>query len=129
VAGLHGNVKFYDPIDFSFKWESSNRNRKFHMSISAMDFSAKHYVIALGGKEGKLALVDPRAKGLIEGDQAHEKEIINIHFFDKQMQLITICINKCIKVWDIHRLQCLQVFSEKNQTAATISSTAFDPLK
>ena len=67
--------------------------------------------MCIGGKEGRIAIIDPYAKAMIEGVQGHSQEIQNLYFYDSQMQLISISVDKYIKVWDIHRLECLQRIS------------------
>ncbi len=86
VTALNGQFKIFDGFDFKEVWKSSNKSRKqiFHTSIITFDVSTKIGLMALGGAEGKLILVDPYAFGIINAVQAHNCEIISLYIYDEQ---------------------------------------------
>lgn len=61
----------------------------------------------MGGVEGKLALFDPSAKILTQQTKAHDSEVMDVYFYDKQMQLITVGIDRSIMLWDSLKLECV----------------------
>ena len=61
VAGYYGVLRILEPMNY--KDYLSDINKKELQTITAMDYSKKQGVIALGGVEGKLLLFDPTAEG------------------------------------------------------------------
>jgi len=62
-----------------------NKNRKEHQhtNITVFDVSIKLGLMATGGAEGNLILIDPYALGIINGVQAHQAEILQVYIFDE----------------------------------------------
>lgn len=83
ATALNGTIKIYDALDFREVWKSSNKNRKdiYHTNITTFDVSTPLGLMATGGSEGKLLLIDPYAFGIINGIQAHLKEIITLYLY------------------------------------------------
>ena len=52
-------------------------------------------------------MFDPSAKILTAHTKAHDSEIMDLYFFDKQMQLLSISINRTIMLWDSLKLECI----------------------
>ena len=67
MTSLNGCVKIFDGFDFKEVWKTTNKTRKqnYHMSIVTFDVSTKIGIMAVGGSEGKLLLIDPYAFGII----------------------------------------------------------------
>lgn len=61
----------------------------------------------MGGVEGKILLFDPSAKILSTYSKAHNADIIDLYFYDKHMQLISISVDRCIMLWDALKLECV----------------------
>lgn len=82
---FNGAVKFFDAFDFNEKWCTMNKNRKEHQhtNITVFDVSIKLGLMATGGAEGNLILIDPYALGIINGVQAHQAEILQVYIFDE----------------------------------------------
>lgn len=83
-------------------------------------------MIAVGGVEGKIAVFDPSAKILTASSKKHEGEIMDIYFYDKQMQLLSIGIDRVIILWDSLKLECVQVIKDASPQARFYSSTCFN---
>lgn len=63
ATSFNGTLKFFDAFEFQEQWCSSNSVRKKdeHTNITVFDISAKLGLMATGGAEGKLILIDPYA--------------------------------------------------------------------
>ena len=81
-----GTVKFFDSFSFTEQWCTSNRLRSDneHTNITSFDISTKLGVMATGGAEGRLILIDPYALGIIKSVQAHQCEILRLYVFEEQ---------------------------------------------
>ena len=51
-------------------------------TISSLDYSRRIKLIATGGVEGRLVLIDPAAKIITNHVKAHNNEIIDLYFYD-----------------------------------------------
>jgi hypothetical protein len=71
TACFNGRVSVYDAMDFKHDWTSENSTRKERTTISACDISKKTGLIAIGGVEGKLVVLDPSAKIVTGEAKAH----------------------------------------------------------
>jgi hypothetical protein len=78
-------VKFFCPFAFTESWCTTNkhRNENQHTNITAFDISVRLGVMATGGAEGKLILIDPYALGIIKSVQAHNCEILKLYVFEE----------------------------------------------
>ena len=85
-------------------------------------------LLATGGAEGRLVLIDPYALGVINGVVAHKhREIINVYCYDEQQQVITIAEDRVICLWDAFRLERLQLIKDNNTThVCKFTSSSFD---
>lgn len=75
---FNGTIKFFDAFNFHELWCTTNKQRKEqqHTNITVFDISTKLGLMATGGAEGRLILVDPYAFGIINGVEAHQSEIL-----------------------------------------------------
>lgn len=73
VTAFNGTVKIFDGFDFKEVWKTTNKSRKLihHTNIITFDVSTPLGLMATGGAEGKLVLIDPYALGIINSVQAH----------------------------------------------------------
>ena len=96
-------------------WESTNvTRRKEKTTILTFDYSKKAGLIACGGVEGQLLVLDPSAKLLTAQLQAHTSEILSIFFYDRQMQMVSVSIDRTIMLWDSLKLECIQMIKDEN---------------
>jgi hypothetical protein len=82
-----GTVKIFDAFNFNQIWKSTNKNRAecLHTNIVTFDVSSNMGLMATGGAEGRLVLIDPYALGIINGTiAAKNKELVNVFCFDEQ---------------------------------------------
>jgi hypothetical protein len=71
--------------------------------------SQKMGILATGGAEGRLVVIDPYALGVINGTVAHKhREILNVYCYEEQQQIITVAEDRGICLWDAYRLDRLQ---------------------
>lgn len=74
------------------------------VTINALDYSKRLKLIATGGVEGRLIIVDPGAKIITKEVKAHNAEIIDVYFYDAHYQIITIAIDRTVHLWDTNKL-------------------------
>lgn len=69
VTALNGTIKIFDAFNFKTVWKSTNKSRKeiYHTNIGQFDVSASLGLMATGGIEGKIILIDPYAYGIVNG--------------------------------------------------------------
>lgn len=128
-----GTIKIFDAFSFNQIWKNSNKNRndQQHSNIMTFDISSALGLMATGGAEGRLVLIDPYALGVINGVIAHKnKEIINVYCYDQQQQIITVSEDRTILLWDAYRLERLQVIKDLNTSyVLKFTSSTFDKEK
>ena len=77
----------FDAYSFAQTWRSDNKNRKsldYHSDINTFDVSQKLGIMATGGAEGKILLIDPYAFGMMNATMAHKnKEILEVHIYEQ----------------------------------------------
>lgn len=83
ATSFNGTLKFFDAFEFQEQWCSGNADRKKdeHTNITVFDISVKLGLMATGGAEGKLILIDPYAprsqtRGVMYKADAHACEIL-----------------------------------------------------
>lgn len=115
MSTFKGMLQVYDSMEFKLIWESVNGGapeRKDKLTITTFDYSEVTGLIAVGGVEGQLALFDPSAKILTARAKKHESEIMDVYFYDKQMQLVSVGLDRVIMLWDSLKLECVQVIKD-----------------
>jgi len=107
LSTFKGMLQVYDSMEFKIVWETTNSTRKEKITINTFDYSVKSGLIAVGGVEGKIAVFDPSAKILTAQTKGHDSEIMDLYFYDKQMQLISVGTDRSIMLWDSLKLECV----------------------
>lgn len=75
--------------------------------------------------DGKLAIYNIFSKEeCLQIADAHKREIINLFFYEKQFQIITICIDNSISIWDYRNLSKIEFIQ-----AVTINDHCPKPIK
>ena len=107
ATALNGTVKIFDGFDFNLLWKSSNKSRKqiYHTNIVTFDVSTHIGLMATGGAEGKVLLIDPYAFGIVNQVQAHTCDILQLYIYEEQFQIITVGVDRTIIVWDAYKLE------------------------
>lgn len=70
------------------------------MSVTHIDYSEKMDLIAFSGGQGKLGVLDGTSKMEIGLVQAHPDEIVNVSFYDQELQIITVSLTCQVGIWD-----------------------------
>ena len=92
-----------------------------------MAYSEKLDLIAYGGAQGKIHVLDQSTKNKKESAvDAHPMEIILLQFYDKQRQLISVCSNGAISLWDAQKLMRIQqIRSIPGMNRTTLTACCF----
>lgn len=112
-----GVLNFFDSVDFkkmgNYEDDIISTNQdKFRINISCMDHSEMNGLIALGGTEGNIVIIDCAALKVVNSAHSHSVEILQIYFYDEQHQIISVGKNGVILIWDTHELKVLQTFKD-----------------
>ncbi|KAL5008313.1 hypothetical protein ScPMuIL_013894 [Solemya velum] len=98
--------------------------------LNAFDYCAKANIIATGGVDKIVRVWHPhifsRPTGKLMG---HLFTIVDICCNEKDQHIISLSTARVFRVWDIHTLTCLQVFTDNEERPGEkrISSMVFDP--
>jgi len=57
--------------------------------------------------EGKILVFDPSAKILSSHAKEHSAEILDLHFYDRHTQLISVSVDRTIILWDTLKLESI----------------------
>ena len=131
ASAFNGTIKFFDAFNFYQTWKTENKTRtpQQHTSIATFDVSSTLGVMATGGSEGVMLLIDPYALGIVGAVQAHYNvEILNVFLYDQQHQIITVAEDRTICLWDAQRLEKLQTIKDEDPTihVPKFASSCFD---
>lgn len=128
-----GTLKIFDAFNFQPIWKNSNKQRdeNHRTNIVTFDVSSQLGLMATGGAEGRLVLVDPYALGIINGVVAHHnREIIAVYCYSEQQQIITIGEDRTICLWDAYRLDRIQLIRDYSTNhVPKFTSSSFDRTK
>jgi len=114
VTTFCGVIQIFESMVFDQSWVSSTRKRQQahpsmrsveDVTIASMDFSKSLKLIATGGVEGRLVLIDPNARIITSHVKAHNTEILDVYFYDSHFQIITIAIDRTVNIWDTNKLE------------------------
>ena len=110
VCTYCGQIKIFDAFKFHLLWHNANKHRKQeqHTTITCIDISQKVCLMATGGAEGKLLIVDPYAFGIVNSTNVSSSELVNVWIYSQQKQVIAVSKDRTITVYDIYRLTVLQ---------------------
>ena len=82
-----------------------------------------------GGAEGLMLAIDPHALGVTNQTDAHKgKDIVNVFIFEEQQQIISVCEDRTVCLWDAFRLVKLQTIRDQEEDIhiPKFSSACFD---
>jgi WD40 repeat protein len=85
-----------------------------------------------GGAEGLILSIDPHALGVTNQVDAHKgKDILNVFLFDEQQQIISVCEDRSVCLWDAFRLDKLQTIKDQEEDihVPKFSSASFDSIE
>jgi hypothetical protein len=71
-------------------------------------------------------MFDPSAKILTASASNHVNEIIDLYFYDKQTQMLSISVDRIIILWDSLKLEPIQTIRDQMPQARSFSSTTFN---
>lgn len=87
ASSFDGTVKFFDPfyLRLSFSTSNATRTEEFHTNITTFSISEKLSILATGGVEGKVMIIDPYAQGIVKAIKAHpDAEVLSVHIYEEQ---------------------------------------------
>lgn len=82
---FRGIIKIFDAFNFYQIWKNDNKMRtaQQHTNIKCFDVSGPLGIMATGGAEGRIVLIDPYALGVINGVEGHKAtEILHIFIYN-----------------------------------------------
>jgi len=114
-----GILNFFDSVDFKMTCDYENdiitpNQDKYRINITCMDYSENNGLVALGGIEGNIIIIDCAALKVVNSSHVHSSEITQIYFYDQEHQVISVARNGTILVWDTHEMNVLQSFKNEH---------------
>ena len=129
ATSFSGTVRFFDPFFFRPTFSTANEQRApaYRTGITCFAISEKLSVLATGGAEGKLMIIDPYAHGIVKSTLGHpEAAILDVQIFEEQQQIISIAANRTVGVWDT-RLEKIQFINDAaGAVSKAYTSACFD---
>eukprot|EP01062_Namystynia_karyoxenos_P076890 TRINITY_DN7625_c0_g1_i1.p1 TRINITY_DN7625_c0_g1~~TRINITY_DN7625_c0_g1_i1.p1 ORF type:complete len:1468 (+),score=290.56 TRINITY_DN7625_c0_g1_i1:143-4546(+) len=97
-------------------------------SIFALEWSEPHRLLASAGTERHVFIWNPYIAKPMHRLDGHHQPLVSICFNDAQHQLISLSVDKILKVWDLRTLKCLQTICEDatHTPEDTLSCLTFD---
>ena len=87
ACNFRGMIKIFDAFNFHQIWKNDNKMRApaQHTNIRCFDVSGQLGIMATGGVEGNIVLIDPYALGIVNAVEAHKAtEILQVFIFAEQ---------------------------------------------
>eukprot|EP00742_Colponemidia_sp_Colp-10_P008505 GILJ01009216.1.p1 GENE.GILJ01009216.1~~GILJ01009216.1.p1 ORF type:complete len:1025 (-),score=150.44 GILJ01009216.1:215-3289(-) len=110
TCSLDSKIKFSDLERGSFKREFALHKK----AVNSFAWCKSYKFIASGGQERHVILWNPyTCKSMTY--LSHNASIQEIVMNEQHNQLITLSVDKVVKVWDVRNYKCIQTIVDKNQ--------------
>lgn len=88
-----------------------------------------HKFFASGGLDRQIIIWNPYTPMAMTHLQGHNAPIIDVQVNEAQHQLLSMSVDKVIKVWDIQHYRCISTFTDKTEYKPEdrLTCMAFDP--
>jgi WD40 repeat protein len=100
--------------------------KKCVITVDVLDYSRTLDLIAFGGIQGKLCVIDAATmifKGMYD---AHKNtEIVGLYFYDSQRELVSLAVDGDVKLWDAQKMEVLQTVRSRGIINKTSINSAY----
>ena len=101
-------------------------------SIFSLDWSEDNRLLASAGAERNIRLWNPYINRPVYKLEGHHHPLLTICFNTKYDQLLSLGVDKCVKVWDLRTMKCLQTIPHDDPLFSkedAVTTLAYDPYR
>ena len=106
---------------------ATKRERKGSVcTIDCLDYSAALDLIAFGGVNGRVGVLESTTLSFKGLHTAHTTDVSALYFHDAELQMVSMSIEGEIALWDAQKMEVVQVVRNKEyMTTSNVNCTCF----
>jgi WD40 repeat protein len=128
TCGLDGEINLCD-VHMNQRKEGREAITVHKKGVHCWCWCASYKFFASGGLDRQIVIWNPYTQRSITSLQGHNASIMDVLVNEAQHQLVSLSVDKVVKVWDIRNYRCIQTFTDKTEYKPEdrLTCMAFDP--
>eukprot|EP00931_Biecheleriopsis_adriatica_P049577 TRINITY_DN28689_c0_g2_i1.p1 TRINITY_DN28689_c0_g2~~TRINITY_DN28689_c0_g2_i1.p1 ORF type:complete len:1101 (-),score=248.22 TRINITY_DN28689_c0_g2_i1:96-3398(-) len=114
TCSLDGEINLCD-VHTNRRKEGRDAVRLHKKGVHSWCWCHSYKFFASGGSDRQIIIWNPYTQKAINYLQGHNAPVLDVLVNDAQHQLISMSVDKVVKVWDILNYQCIQTFTDKTE--------------
>lgn len=115
TCGLDGDINCCDVHANRTKDGRGPIPRLHKKGVHTWCWCKSYKFFASGGLDRQVVIWNPYTQKPMNHLQGHNASILDILMHENQSQLISLSVDKVVKVWDIRNYRCIQTFTDKTE--------------
>lgn len=115
TCGLDGEINLCDVHMNQRKEGTPHAIRVHKKGVHCWCWCASYKFFASGGLDRQIVIWNPYTQKAMNSLQGHNASIMDVLVNEGQHQLISLSVDKVVKVWDIRNYRCMQTFTDKTE--------------
>jgi len=113
-CGLDGEINLCD-VHMNQRKEGRDAIRLHKKGVHSWCWCKSYKFFASGGLDRQIIIWNPYTQKAMNFLQGHNASILDVLVNESQAQLISLSVDKVVKVWDIRNYRCIQTFTDKTE--------------
>lgn len=114
TCGLDGEINLCD-LHMNRRKEGRDAIRLHKKGVHTWCWCKSYKWFASGGLDRQIIVWNPYTQRAITSLQGHNAPVLDVLVNETQHQLISMSVDKVVKVWDIRNYKCIQTFTDKTE--------------
>jgi len=114
TCGLDGEINLCD-LHMNRRKEGRDAIKLHNKGVHSWCWCKSYKWFASGGLDRQIIVWNPYTQRAITSLQGHNAPILDVLVNETQHQLISMSVDKVVKVWDIRNYKCIQTFTDKTE--------------
>lgn len=113
TCGLDGDITLCDIQTNEQRYSPIRLHKKY--GVHAWCWCRSYKFFASGGLDRQIIIWNPYTQMAMNYLQGHNAPVVDVQVNEAQHQLISMSVDKVVKVWDIQQYRCIQTFTDKTE--------------
>lgn len=114
TCSLDGEINICD-VHTNQRKEGRDAVRLHKKGVHSWCWCKSYKFFASGGSDRQIIIWNPYTQKAMNYLQGHNAPVLDVLVNEAQHQLISMSVDKVVKVWDILNYQCIQTFTDKTE--------------
>eukprot|EP00439_Symbiodinium_sp_Y106_P039795 s4865_g4.t2 len=114
TCSLDGEINICD-VHTNQRKEGRDAVRLHKKGVHSWCWCDNYKFFASGGSDRQIIIWNPYTQKAMNYLQGHNAPVLDVLVNEKQHQIISMSVDKVVKVWDILNYQCIQTFTDKTE--------------